>query len=184
MLVIGLVGEKGSGKQTFCDFLKEILPEKKIRQVRFSDILSQTLLLWDIPISRSNLQLLSEVMNKSFGAGTVARAINFQIANDTSNIIILDGIRWKEDAKLLDQFPKKLLIYITAKDQLRYERLKSKGERIGEDQMSFAQFKEEEKARAEREIPQIAKKSDIKIENNETLNEFKTKVKEVLSMIN
>ena len=49
--VIGLVGEKGSGKQTFVNFLKEILrlaplaQDYSIRQVRFSDILAQTLLM-------------------------------------------------------------------------------------------------------------------------------------------
>lgn len=62
--VIGLVGEKGSGKQTFVNFLKEIAssPAERgprndrggvlnIRQVRFSDILAQTLILWDIPLA-------------------------------------------------------------------------------------------------------------------------------------
>jgi dephospho-CoA kinase len=51
MIVLGLVGEKGSGKQTFSDFLKKAAKGKKIAHMRFSDILRETLELWSLELT-------------------------------------------------------------------------------------------------------------------------------------
>lgn len=188
MKVIGLVGEKGSGKQTFVNYLKEIasLPSAprndkgevlNIRQVRFSDILAQTLMMWDLPISRSNLQKLAVIMNDTFGAQALANAAKFSIEGDSADIIILDGIRREGEFKWTGSFEDNTLIYVTADQDLRYQRLKKRSEKVGEVGLTFEQFLEEEKSKAETEIPKISKKAQIKIENNGSLEEFKQKIK-------
>lgn len=177
MQIIGLVGEKGSGKQTFVNFITSLAPDLKIRQVRFSDILAQTLILWDIPITRSNLQKLAIMMNETFGQTALAKAAIFFLEGDTSDIIVLDGIRREAEVRLLRSFKNSTLIYITAEQQLRYQRLKLRSEKVGEAGLTFEQFLKEEKSKAEKEIPAISKKADIKIENNGNLNEFKSKIR-------
>ncbi len=179
-LVIGLVGEKGSGKQTFVNFFKDLNPNLNIRQVRFSDILAQTLLMWDIPITRSNLQQLSIAMDKTFGSKTLAHAAKFNIEGENADVIIFDGIRGQTQVDMIKTYPKNIIIYITANQKLRYQRLKNKSEKVGETGLSFEQFMKEEKVKVEIAVPKIGKKADFKIENNSTLDEFKAKIRQLL----
>lgn len=176
MLVIGLVGEKGSGKQTFVNFLKEIAPNLNIRQVRFSDILAQTLMIWDIPITRSNLQKLSLIMEQGFGQASLANAAKFSVEGDSADLVIFDGIRRQSELDLVKNTLKSTLIYLTAAQNLRYERLKRRSEKVGEVGLTFEQFLKEEKSKAEINIPDLGKKADIKIENNSTLDQFKKQI--------
>lgn len=179
MKVLGLVGEKGSGKQTFVNFFKSLHPDLVIRQVRFSDILAQTLILWDIPLTRSNLQKLAIIMNDSFGAQALANAAKFSIEGDNADVIILDGLRREAEYRLVKSMENNLVIYITAEQKLRYQRLKVRSEKVGEVGLTFEQFLKEEDSKAESEIPNLSKKADVKIENNGTLEEFKTKIKQL-----
>lgn len=176
MLLIGLVGEKGSGKDTFAKYLTEI-SNKKIIHIRFSDLLKETLKLWDIEPSRANLQKLAQVL-EDFGSGTVAHGLEKQIQNAEAEIIILDGIRWHPDVELLKKFPNSKLIYITADPKLRFERLKSRGEKAGESEMTYDQFLEEEKAPNELLIAEIGSKADAKIENNESIENFDKEIRD------
>lgn len=177
MLLIGLVGEKGSGKDTFAKYLTEI-SDKKISHIRFSDLLKETLKLWDLEVTRANLQKLAQVL-EDFGPGTVAHGLEKQIQNTDAEILILDGIRWKPDVELLNKFPNHKLIYITAAPQKRFERLKNRGEKKGESEMTYDQFLNEEKAPNELLIPKIGSQADIKIENNGTIEEFDQKIKDL-----
>lgn len=182
MQIIGLVGEKGSGKDTFAKFFKEIIKAKKVVHIRFSDLLKQTLKIWDIPQTRANLQKLAQVLEE-FGPGTVAHGIEKQIQETNAEIIILDGIRWKPDIELLKKFPNNLLIYITADLKHRFERLKSRGEKTDEAEMSFKQFQREEKAPNELLIPEIGAKADIKIINNGSIEDFEKQVEKLVSKL-
>ena len=181
MLLIGLVGEKGSGKDTFAKYLQEI-SNKEITHIRFSDLLKDTLKLWDLPITRANLQKLAQVL-EDFGAGTVAHGLEKQIQNSNAQIIILDGIRWKPDVELLKRFPDHKLVYITAEPKLRFERLKERGEKTGESEMTYDQFEEEEQAPNELLIGEIGADADIKIENNGTIEEFDLKIKDLCNSL-
>lgn len=174
--IIGLVGEKGSGKDTFAQILTEIIKNKKIAHIRFSDLLKQTLRLWDLPITRSNLQKIAQILEDEFGPGSVAHGIEIQIQKTDADIILLDGIRWNPDVELLKKFPESLLIYITADPKLRFERLKQRGEKDGESNMDFEQFQREEQAKNELLIPEIGKGADYKILNNGSIKDFRNNV--------
>lgn len=185
-LVIGLVGEKGSGKQTFVNFLRQIAssatPPRNdgegltIRQVRFSDILAQTLLIWDIPNTRENFQKLSIAMKNTFGQEALAHAAEFNIENDEADIIILDGARRESEIEIVKKQNPSLLVYITADQKLRFERLKNRSEKVGETGLSFEQFMKEEQVETETLIPKLGSKADVKIENNGSLEEFKKEI--------
>ncbi len=178
-LVIGLTGEKGSGKQTFADFLKEVAKDKDVKQVRFSDLLAETLNLWSIPTTRANLQKMAIVMNEGFGPGTLSKAIQNRISKTMADIILLDGVRWESDMELIRSFPKNLLVYITADVKTRYERLKNRSEKVDEQGVNFEQFMEEEQAKTEVLIPKIGQGADIKIQNNGSLPDLKAEVEQI-----
>ncbi|MDP3973792.1 MAG: AAA family ATPase [Candidatus Daviesbacteria bacterium] len=177
-LVIGLVGEKGSGKQTFVNFLKAILPNLNIRQIRISDILAQTLILWDIPISRANEQKLAFIMNNTFGQTSLAHAAKFSAEDNHSDIVIFDGIRKKSEMNLVKKMPNSLILYITAEQKLRFKRLRKRSEKVGEAGLTFEQFLLEEGNIREKDIPHLGKEADIELENNNSLAEYKMKIKD------
>lgn len=181
-LIVGLVGEKGSGKETFGNILKGLLPQKDIDRIHFSDILIETLDLWDIPKTRANLQILAQYMDK-FGTGLLSKAIKKRAENSKAEIIIVDGIRWQPDFEMLKSFQKSLLIYITADLKLRYERTKKRCEKAFEEATSFGQFIKEEKAKNEILIPRIGEKADYKIVNNGSMKEFKLAVEQFLKFL-
>ncbi len=176
-LIIGLVGEKGSGKETFGNFLLELMKDKRIERVRFSDLLKETLTLWNISLTRENLQKIAVLMEGGFGEGTLSNAIYQRVLKIKADVIILDGVRWVSDEKLIRKFSDNLIIYITAKLKIRYERLKKRTEKVDEAK-TYTQFINEEKAKNELLIPKIGSRADIKIENNESLNNLEVKIKD------
>ncbi len=175
-IVIGLVGEKGSGKETFVKLLKETAPKIALTHSRFSDILNETLKAWDIPTTRENLQKLAVVMKDGFGADTLSHAVYQRVAEDPAIVVILDGVRWETDLKLIRSFPKNILVYVTADLMVRFDRLKGRGEKADEGNSSFEQFMKEEKAENELLIPRIGQGADVTIINNTSLGDFKKKV--------
>ena len=70
------------------------------------------------------------------------------------------------------------LIYITADQKLRYERLKRRSEKVGEIGLTYEQFLKEEQSNAEKNISTLGKEANIEIANNDSLEEFKNKIKE------
>ena len=176
--IIGLVGENGSGKDTFTTFFKAAAAPLTVRKLRFSDTLSDTLKMWDIELSRSNLQNLAIIMDQKYGKGTLTHATEKRIKEDGSDLIVLEGIRWHTDVPMLKKFPNSFLIYVTADPNVRFDRLKQRGEKAGEVDLSIERFEKEEEAATETQIPQIGAKADFKIENNGSLDEFREKVEE------
>ncbi len=175
ILIIGLVGEKGSGKETFGNILKGLIPQKDIARIHFSDILVETLDLWNVPKTRRNLQILAQHMEE-FGKGILSKSIKKRVENFKAEIVIIDGVRWESDLNMLKSFPKNLLVYITADLKIRYQRTKNRREKAFEETASYEQFVSEEKAKNEILIPKIGKGADYKIVNNGSLEEFKTQV--------
>lgn len=178
--VIGLVGEKGSGKGTFGTILKEILPQKTISRIRFSDVLTDTLSLWGIPQTRSNLQTLAVIMKNQYGPA-LSHAVYIRILRNTSDIVLLDGIRWQPDVDLLRSMPSNLLVYITAPTRIRYERTRERAEKPEESTMQYEQFLKEETSENEILIAKIGTTADFKINNTGTLEQFKKEVVKIAS---
>ena len=173
-LVIGLVGEKGAGKETVGNFIGELMPDKKVGRTRFSDILADTLKIWDIPPTRENLQDLAIVMRKQWGENVLSHAMQHRIETSEDDVIILDGVRWQADVDLIRSFPNNYLIYVTADLQTRYNRLSNRSEKAGEQGMSFEQFMHEETKETELLIPEIGEnKANFKIKNNSTVENLK-----------
>lgn len=175
-LVIGLVGEKGGGKGSFYSILKELLPDKKIDRISSSELLARTLDLWALARTRENFIKLVKTMNEGFGEGAVTKALAAQIETSGADMVIIDSIRLKSDLNMLRSFPNNLLLYITADPKIRYERSRARGEKAGEQTMSFEQFSDEEKAHTEQLIPEFGKQADFVINNNATIDQFKEKI--------
>ncbi len=179
-LVIGVVGENGAGKGSFSEYLTRLNPDLKVTRLKFSDILFSTLKLWNLPLTRANLQNLSIIMDKQYGSGTLTRATEGAVTKNKSDIVIVEGVRWDSDVPMIHSFKRNALVYIIAKRKIRFERMKIRGEKVGESNLSYSQFLKEEKAKTEVAIGKIGRSADFKIENNGTQKEFERQVKKFI----
>lgn len=177
-LIIGLVGEKLSGKFTFSELLFTIglQNDQEIVVEVFSQILKETLNTWNLPHTRANYQKLPEVMREAFGKTALADAVYNRVIQRKEKIIVLDGVRWETDRDLIRKFPNNILVYITAPAKIRYKRSIKRGQYERETLTSFQKFMEEEKAPAELFIPTIAKEADFKIVNDKSIESFLSEV--------
>ncbi|MBI4991794.1 MAG: AAA family ATPase [Candidatus Harrisonbacteria bacterium] len=175
--IIGLTGEKGGGKGTFAEILKEFLPG--LEHIRFSDVLLGIAAELGIPkgeVSREQLQKLAPALEEIFGKGCITRGVKSRIQKSGDNTIVLDGIRWHSDLEMLRSLPNSTLVYITANPKVRFKRTKKRKEKSGEDKATLEKFLKEEQAETEKYIPEIGAQANYKIENNGSLEKFRRKV--------
>lgn len=174
--VIGLLGEKGGGKGTFTSILQAALPQLKIELFKSSDPLFATLNSWSLPATRENLIKLSVSMNQTFGDGTLTNVVMKQIEGSDADVAIFDGMRWQSDFAAVRAVPGSVIVYVTADPKIRYQRSKTRREKVGEDEATYEQFLAEEQAQTEALVPQLGQQADFKIVNNGNLEELKLAV--------
>lgn len=172
-LVIGIVGPPLAGKETCANALERLLVDDgySVSRHTFSEILRETLDLWDLPHSRDNLQRIAIVMNADmgFGDGVLSRAMRRRLMEDTADVTILDGVRWLGDEKMIrslnDEGVKTVMIYVSADPKVRYARLIARN-REGEATTTWEKFMEQERVKTEVDIPTIGGRAEIALENN------------------
>lgn len=174
--IIGVVGENGAGKDTFTTFFRAAAAPATVAKLHFSDILAQTLNLWGIPLTRSNLQNMAIIMDNQFGRGSLTRATEARIKKQKTDIVVVEGVRWKTDVPMIRSFKNSSIIYIASDPKVRYERIKARAQKEDEATKTYEQFLREEKAATELDIPQIGAGADVRLENNGSLDEFREKV--------
>lgn len=177
--IIGLVGETGSGKDTFCEYLKENF--KDIFVFRFSQPLTEALSIFFDKVKKEDQQWLANHLRKKFGNNILGKAIKKKIKNIKKGIVILNGIRVWEEYKMIKRIGGKI-IYITADSRLRWQRIRKRGEKK-DDKVSYQKFLKMEKVKTEISIPKIGKQANFKIENNGSLKDFYKNIKMILLKI-
>ncbi len=181
-IVIGLIGEKGSGKGTVSDYLVEKYGAKHYGT---SKILRRTLEDLHLPITRDNLVKLALVLKEGYGPTVVIDSLIQDMERNGSNILIADGIRMHGD---VEPFKKKYgenfyLVYVTADIKIRYERTKLRKEKEGEDKTTFEEFLAEESKLTEVSIHEIGKQANFSFDNNGTPEDLKQKVEDMMKEI-
>jgi len=172
-IIIGLTGEMGAGKDTFCEHIEKVSQEP-VFSLKFSDPLSEVLKVFFNEISRGDQQWLAIMLRERFGKDILAKAIKKKINNIQEGLIILNGIRYREEFNMIKEMTGKI-IYITADSKLRWQRLQNRGEKK-DDSAPYEKFLELEKAETESLIQEMGKEADYKIENNGSLEEFHEKI--------
>lgn len=180
--VIGLIGEKGSGKGTVSDYLME-----KYGAVHYgtSKILRRTLEDLHVSVTRDNLIKLALVLKEGYGPSVIIDSLIKDMEKNGSDIIIADGIRMHGDVEpFRKRFGKDFfLVYVTADLKLRYERTKARKQNEGEDEATFEEFLEEEGRLTEVSIHEIGRKADFKLNNNGTPDDLKKQTDEMMERI-
>ncbi len=177
-IVIGVLGEEGSGKDTFSHLLSPLIVPHTLLQVKTSGFLNETLQMWKLPNTRYNLQHLAIAMRSQFGETVLPNAIKKKISEASEDVVVLDAVRWEADRDLVRSFPINFLVYITASPEVRFERLRHRHEKAGESDIIFEDFQKQEQVATETTIKTLAAEADFTIENNGSMEDFEKQVKE------
>jgi dephospho-CoA kinase len=176
-LIIGLVGQAGCGKGTVADLL---VKEYGAAYFRFSSILSDIAARLSLEKTRDNLIKLSNSLRGSFGEDILSYAIEKDALSSDKDLVVIDGIRRPEDIVALEPLPLFKLVAIDVDPKLRFERMKKRGEKVGESDMSWEQFQTEDRAPTEITIPMVMARATVTIKNNETREELKSAIHQLM----
>ena len=179
--IIGVIAEKGAGKGLFVKIAQKLWPRYKISSIRYSDIPREILAVLNKEESRENMQIISTALRRAFDEeGIFNTAIKKRLQNTDADLIVLDGVRKREEAEMVKEL-NGLLVYVKADPQIRFARRKKDVENTDEEEMSWEQFQKQELAETEISIKEIGEKTaDAIIENNGPMEEFENKIKEFL----
>lgn len=177
-LILGFVGLPASGKGTAAEYL-----QKKYRAstYRFSTMLFDLLQRIYVETNRDNLIKMSEAIRGTFGEDTMAKVMAKDVANDTNNLIVIDGIRRMADIEYLSKLPNFILIEIFAEPRARYERVIQRSEKADDKTKTFEQFMEDHKRSTEMSIPEVAGHANEHLDNNGTAEELYKKLDDLIT---
>lgn len=180
-IILGIIGQNGAGKTAVTEYLK-----KKYNAVsfRFSDPLKDILERLHLPDSRQNFQTLSTILRQNFSEDILSKIIAEDVRKVNDEIIITEGIRRPSDVVYLKELPDFHLIFLKADAEIRYERIKNRNEKSGDQSKTWKKFLLEENQESETQIRDIAKQADFTIDNNGSLKELYKQLDELVNKLN
>ncbi len=176
-LIIGLVGQAGCGKGTAADLLRK---EYGAGYVRFSGILGDMIERLGVEKSRDNFIKLSVSVRKDYGDDVLSHAVEKDAISATQDLVVVDGIRRLADIAALEPLPQFKLIAIDVPAKLRFERMKKRGEKSTEADMTWEKFQEEDRAPTEVTIPEVMSRAWRTLRNDGTREEFEALVRQTM----
>ncbi|PIW37170.1 MAG: hypothetical protein COW24_01775 [Candidatus Kerfeldbacteria bacterium CG15_BIG_FIL_POST_REV_8_21_14_020_45_12] len=176
-MIIGITGPKLGGKGTSAAYLREQYN---------AEIFSMSRILFDIAhrlhleTSRENLIKIATGLREEFGSDILAQVLKQDVSNSSGSVCVIDGIRMQSEVDIFSKLPDFRLLYIDAPIESRYERSLSRGEKVGETDMTFNEFKAEENAITEQGIAALKNKAAVVIVNDNSIPDLHTKLQTLI----
>ena len=181
-IIIGLVGEFGTGKGTAAAYLNK---KYKARILKFSAVLNDILHRLHYEVTRDNLDRIVTTLRKEFGEDVLAKTLLADIDADKKNkIIVIDGFRKLEELQVFKKISGFTLINLTASPRTRYERLLKRNEKRDDQKKSFKNFLREHKNISDKDIIKVGKRADFAIDNSGTAKELYSQIDKIIKKIN
>jgi len=179
-IIMGLVGEIGSGKTTVANYLKE---RYHAVLFSFSGMLRDILKRLYLEQSRSNMQTLSTILRQNFSQDLMSKVIMQDVKQANASLIVTEAIRRPSDTAYLKELPHFYVIAIHADAKTRYQRLTARSENPDDKTKTWDQFKSEAEAESEQKIIEIAHHADFTIDNNGSLEKLYKQIDDIISSI-
>ncbi len=172
-IILGMVGKRASGKDVVSRYLKD---KFSADEIVFSDLIREVLKILVISEERENISWFISKMRERFGGGLLVKAAMLKMEEKKAGIVILNGIRKKDEAEILQRKIGKnfFLISVVSTDENRFKRVKMRefygNRKKDEIKPSIEEFLLEEKGfESENEIEELEKMADYSINNNSNL---------------
>jgi len=177
-LIIGLIGEMACGKGLITRYLAEKYDSATFK---YSSFLRELLDSLNVEKSRKNLSIVGAELRKIFGNEVISRAvINSVIASD-KNIIIIDGLRTKDDLESFQHLSNFILLAVEADPKIRYQRLVTRNENAGDAEKSFEEFMDDTRnGIMEKEIVATMAEANEKVVNDTTVEDLNSQLDELM----
>jgi dephospho-CoA kinase len=180
-MILAFIGEKLGGKDAVTKYLIE---NHNAVQVKYSEVLDEILEILDIERSRKNETALAMGLRDLFGKDVLVPSLKNKISKLSSPLIIMNGVRFQEELEAIKDLEVKS-IYITAPQEIRYQRYLKRVEKTDDGTKSFEDFqKEDQNSPTEVNIPGLGSKADHFINNTGSLEELYSKVDKLLQELN
>lgn len=179
-LIIGLVGEIASGKDTAAAYLKE---KYRSETISFSQPLRDILDRLFLPLTRENMAKLGIALRKSYGQDLLSKIVAQEIKMSKKNIFVLPNIRLESDIIYLHQEPGFILVNIETDIKTRFARIKKRGQNADDKTKTWAGFLKDAKLPTETKIRELAKRCKYQLDNNGTKKELEKQIDGLMKKI-
>ncbi|MFH1426714.1 MAG: AAA family ATPase [Candidatus Kerfeldbacteria bacterium] len=180
-MVIGLTGPKLGGKGTTSAILQAELGAKAYTM---SDILADICTRLHLEKSREHLIAVATGLRKTLGNDILAQVLKKDVLSAQDEIAVIDGIRMRSEIDLFKDIPGFTLVFIDAPLKMRYGRATTRGEKVGETELSFEEFTKEEEAPTETEVSSFRGQAAFVIENTGTIKDLEDEVHQMITKLN
>lgn len=175
-MIIGLTGEKLSGKDTVADYL---VSKYGAENIRHSHLLDEILDILDLPKSRRNEIDLGMGLRKTFGEGVLGKALAKRVKESRARIVIVNGIRFVDELENARALGAKIL-YVTAPEETRFQRFLNRKEKADDASQTKEEFRIQEGEPTEIGISKIGEQADFKIVNDGSLFDLNVKIDSII----
>jgi dephospho-CoA kinase len=170
-MIIGIIGQSGSGKDTFAELLVSAHGYTHISLSAKMRELAKELYGSEVQLSREESSRFADELRSKHGPTYLVDSV---LTGAPSHRVVLSGIYGTDEAEKV-RAAGGAIVGIIAPDEIRYERIKQRGEFRDQAISSFGQFR----MQAQRELGGGAfkgrvtiKDADYTLTNNATLDEF------------
>jgi dephospho-CoA kinase len=183
--IIAFAGRNGCGKGTAAELVAALLTAPKHT---YSDVLYEIHAACGIPreqVGRPTLQELSTLLRRWFGQDCLASVMAAKCEAAPGAHVAIDGVRRLEDTDILErEYSDGMIpVWIEVPADLRYERLKARKEKAGEQMMSREAFDLQEQAESERQLDLVRQKCKVVIDNSGTPEDLRRKIEALVASI-
>lgn len=180
MIIIGVTGTNGAGKNAVVDFL---VSQKGFTHYSMRNFLVEEIRKRGMPETRDVMFALGNELREKFGPGYLVEQYLVR-ARAQSNPVVIESIRTLGEIEALKKEPQALLLAVDAPQTLRYERVVTR--KSSTDAISFEQFVQDEEKESRgvgmgiQNLPKCIELADVVIINEGTLEELWGKVEAIL----
>lgn len=181
--IIGVTGAFGSGKSTASTFL-EVAGFKKII---LSQFLEEEAIRRGLEVTRKILQDIGNEWREKYGSEILAQKALEKVGKDASGKTVIDGIRNVAEIEKLRNSSNFKLIAIVSDKKVRFERLIKLKRRESLTWELFEKLGSRDAGLNEKEtglqVDKCISLADYSIENNDSEEDFKNKLEDLLNKI-
>lgn len=176
--ILGFTGLIACGKDTASNYFAK---KYNAEQVKFSASMKDIMERVYISPIRKNYQLISRVLRETFGQDLFSKVVANDVKNSKADLVIVDGVRRIPDIEHLKNIKGFKLVAVEVDAKTRFERIKQRNEKPGDQTKTWEEFQKEDVAETEITIPELMKQADATIDNNGTLEEFYKQLDKLVS---